>query len=324
MPDAERPAGSDKAGVGRRGARRRRSVLVPGLGDLARRLTALEREVEEALEGRAAPDTGDRSLRTRFEQAVAGYARVRRSMLAGDATREIGEAVLRGLYQYWWRVEAHGFDQVPSHGRVMVVTNRSGALLPYDALMVALGIERSTGRYPRPLVDEWLAALPVLGPALGALGALAATPANLRDLLDRDEAAILFPEGHAAAGKPFRQRYRLRPFGGSNLLGVAIETGTPIVPVAVIGAEEVQPVLFRVPLVGRPFGVPAVPVTPTLVPLPTRWTIYAGEPLDVSSCCAPGRTRDARAVRRLRDQVRERLQGLVTEGRRRRRSIFFA
>ena len=118
MRDGERPAGSDPSSVSRRGARRTRSALVPGLGDLARRLTALEREVEQALEGRVASQDAPASrLRATVEDTVAHYARARRWLLGGEAPRDLRDAALRALYQYWWRVDVHGLDHVPARGR---------------------------------------------------------------------------------------------------------------------------------------------------------------------------------------------------------------
>jgi len=130
--------------------------------------------------------------------------------------------------------------------------------------------------------------------------------------------------------KPFRDRYRLGRFGRGAFARVAIATGTPIVPVAVIGAEEVHPVLARLDLPGRLLGLPTLPVTPTfpwlglwgLVPLPTKWTLLFGEPLEVAARHGVSDASDPARVARLRDQVRERLQALVLEGRRRRRSLF--
>jgi 1-acyl-sn-glycerol-3-phosphate acyltransferase len=182
----------------------------------------------------------------------------------------------------------------------------------------------------RTLVDDWLLGLPLLGGVLAGRGAVRGTPANLRRLLGRDEAVIHFPEGAAAIAKSFGHRYRLARFERAAFARIAIETGTPILPVAVIGAEEVHPVLARLDLAGRLLGLPTLPITPTfpwlglggLVPLPTKWILHVGEPLDVALRHPPADAADPARVRRVRDQVRERLQGLVLEGLRQRRSIF--
>ena len=118
-----------------------------------------------------------------------------------------------------------------------------------------------------------------------------ATADSLRRVLAAGEVAIGFPEGPEAVAKPLARRYRLAPFGAAALLRVAAETGAPIVPVAVIGAEEAQPVLWRSERLGRLLGLPAVPVTPPLVPLPTKWTIHVGEPLDAARATPIGARR---------------------------------
>src|SRR5438552_3511796 len=163
-----------------------------------------------------------------------------------------------------------------------------------------------------------------------ALGALRATPGVMRRLLERDEAVIVQPEGREACAKSRRRWYRLAGFGRAAFARVALETGAAIIPVAVVGTEESQPVLWRLDTVGRWLGLPTLPITPTfpwlgpagLLPLPTKWTLHVGEPLDVAAQHPPEAARDPRTVLRVRDQVRERLQALVSEGVRRRRAIF--
>ncbi|MFN8544768.1 MAG: 1-acyl-sn-glycerol-3-phosphate acyltransferase [Candidatus Binatia bacterium] len=303
--------------------------------ELARRLATLEQQVESALEGRGAagvagvpPVVGEA-----IDEALAGYARLRRWLFGdvGEVDGGLPSIGLRALYRYWWRVDARGLERIPDHGRVLIVANRSAALLPYDALMlpVALALDHPTHRRVHPLVDERLIAMPLIGALFGRLDALTAAPGTLRRLLQDEEAVIVFPEGRVAATKPFGQRYRVGRFGRPSALRVAIETGTPIVPVGVIGAEETQPVLARVGGLER-LGIPPLPVTPTfpwlgpwgLLPLPTKWTIHAGDALDVAAEYPAGQANDPAAVRRLRDQVRERLQGVVSEGLRRRRGLF--
>ena len=132
----------------------------------------------------------------------------------------------------------------------------------------------------RPMLDDWLLGLPVVGAAAAALGAVPATADSLRRVLAAGEVAIGFPEGPEAVAKPLARRYRLAPFGRASLVRVAAEAGAPVVPVAVVGAEEAQPVLWRSEWLGRLLGLPAVPVPPPFVLLPTKWTIHVGEPLE--------------------------------------------
>src|SRR5262249_7657642 len=195
--------------------------------------------------------------------------------------------------------------------------------------MVAVAV--AMHRPVRPLVDDWLIQRPIVGAALGGLGAMQASSANLRRLLRQGHAVSLYPEGTGAVGKPFGERYRLARFGRGAFARVAIETGASIVPVAVIGAEEVHPVLARLDAAGRFLGLPPLPITPTfpwlglagLVPLPTKWTLHFGEPLEVAARHVPADGARPEHVAVVRDQVRERLQSLLVEGLHARRSVFF-
>jgi 1-acyl-sn-glycerol-3-phosphate acyltransferase len=209
---------------------------------------------------------------------------------------------------------------------VLVVANRGSALLPYDALMaaVALGGDAESPRAARPFVDEWLTALPLVGPALEALGAETASPAHVGRALEQGETAIVFPEGRDAVARPYSQAYRVGRFTRVGVLRVAIETGVPIVPIGLIGIDEVHPVLARIalPRLLSPLGIPALPLTPTVVPLPTKWRLFVGDPLDTAARHRPGDARDPSVVRALATQLRERLQGLVSDGLQRRRSLF--
>ena len=332
MSEADRPGGGEASRARLRvfhgGRARAGRAQLASPREVARRLSALERRVEQALGSGGEMAARDR-LRAAFDQALTAVAGLERSVprdlaaLADVLGTDAIEVLLEALYRYWWRVETVGLERVPASGRVMLVANRGGALVPYEALMIREAVRRA-----RPLLDDWMAELPLLGAALARVGAVRAAPATLRRLLVRGGAVIACPESNHP--KPFRARYRLGRFGRGAFARVAIATGTPIVPVAVIGAEEVHPVLARLDLPGRLLGLPTLPVTPTfpwlglwgLVPLPTKWTLLFGEPLDVAARHGASDASDATRVARLRDQVRERLQALVLEGLRRRRSLF--
>jgi len=351
MSEVDRPGGEgpERHGDGEsprlhvyRGGRTRATRARPATPrDVARRLSALERRVERALGGAGGGrDVGSDRLRQTTDQALAALANVRRltlhdlrSLAEGCAAllegleHDLIPVVLDVLYRYWWRVDAFGLERVPGRGPVLLVVNRGGALVPYETLMMRIALAREH-RQARPLLDDWLVRLPLVGPALLRAGAERGGTATMRRLLAHGDALIVCPE----SGQPkiFRQRYRLASFGRGVFARLAIETGTPIVPVAVIGAEEIHPVLARLDLAGRLLGLPTLPITPTfpwlglggLLPLPTKWLVMVGEPLDVAQRHPPAAAADPAVVARLRDQVRERLQALVLEGLRRRRSVF--
>ena len=167
--------------------------------------------------------------------------------------------------------------------------------------------------------------LPLLGTALDALGAACVSPARVRRALEAGETAVVFPEGRDAVARPYTEAYRVGRFTRAGVIRAALETCVPIVPIAIIGVDEVHPVMARVglPRLLSVLGVPALPITPTLVPLPTKWTLFVGDPLDLAARHRPADARNPAVVRSLTMQVRERLQGLVSDGLRRRRSIFF-
>lgn len=327
MPDAERPPGEAPSRViplrsGRRGGR---FAPLPSAADVGRRLAALEKQVEEALADAGRASGAADALQTALDEALAAYSQLRRWLMGESTENPIGELSRQLFYHWWWRVDVVGLERLPRRGRLLVVANRSGAMLPYEAFMVAEAVAHSgaaVGRTVHPLVDESLLALPVFGGLLEGLGAEPNDPETLRRHLEADRAVVAFPEGPDAVAKPWGRRYRLASLARGPLFRLAIETGTPIVPVAVIGAEEVHPVLARVEALGRAVGLPALPITPTLVPLPTKWTLLVGEPLDPTERHSAADARNAKVVRAVRDRVRERLQGLVSDGVRRRRGLF--
>jgi len=233
--------------------------------------------------------------------------------------------LLDWFYDRWFRVELHGGDRLPQSGPVILVANRAGAI-PWDSLMLSLGCRR-LGREVRPLVEDDVFHFPSLGVLINRLGAVRACPENAELLLSRGEAVAVFPEGASGFGKPFRERYRLQRFGRGGFTKLALRTGARIVPVAIVGSEEIHPLLARLP--GGPLGVPFVPVTPTfpllgpagLLPLPAKWHIEIGEPVDLGGH-GPEAAKDDPLVLRLTEHVRSTIQAMLDERLAQRRSIF--
>jgi 1-acyl-sn-glycerol-3-phosphate acyltransferase len=185
------------------------------------------------------------------------------------------------LYRKWFRVQLHGVDRVPSEGRCLIVSNHSGQL-PFDAAMigVSLLIDRDPPRVARALVDKWVPTLPFVSTFFARVGQIVGTPENCRRLLAADEAILVFPEGVRGLNKPFSQRYQLQKFG-LGFMRLALESSAPVVPCAVVGAEEQAPALLDLKPLAKLLGFPAFPITPTLLPfpLPARYQIRFGEPL---------------------------------------------
>jgi 1-acyl-sn-glycerol-3-phosphate acyltransferase len=224
------------------------------------------------------------------------------------------------LYKKYFRVQLHGLEQVPSDGKVLLVSNHSGQL-PLDAAMlaVALLVEKDPPRVARALTEKWVATLPFVSSFYARLGQVVGTPENCRRLLAAGEALMVFPEGVRGLNKPFRDRYRLRPFG-HGFMRLALEAGAPIVPVGVVGAEEQAPALFDLKPLARLLSMPAFPVTPTLFPfpLPTRYHIHFGAPLRFTG--SPDDD-DAELERKV-GEVQAAVQGLLDRGLAERTGIF--
>ncbi|HET7291456.1 MAG TPA: lysophospholipid acyltransferase family protein [Vicinamibacteria bacterium] len=235
------------------------------------------------------------------------------------------------LYTVWWRVETTGLEHVPSEGAGLVVANHSG-VLPYDGLMINVAVrhEHPARRDCRMLALDMFALLPFLAPLLAKSGAVRASQENGERLLRRGELVGVFPEGVKGVGKRFKDRYRLARFGRGGFVRLALKTGAPIVPCAVVGAEEIHPVIGKADWIGRPLGLPYVPITPTfpllgplgLVPLPTKWSLDFADPVAMSEY-GPEAAEDPILVNRLAEQVRAAVQRMIDGRLARRRSIWF-
>lgn len=225
------------------------------------------------------------------------------------------------MYERYWRVNAKGIDNIPAHGRAMLVANHAG-ILPWDATMIAMAIMKHhpLPRTPRFMVLNWAFQLPFINIAMRKFGGVVASPYNALSLLERDHLVAVFPEGAKGAGKMFRDRYRLRRFGRGGFVEVALRTGSPIVPVAVVGSEEIHPMIGNLPAVGRMIGSPYFPITPTfpllgalgIVPLPSRWRIEFCEPVDLSDY-EPKAAEDRNLVFEISQAVRDTIQDKLYE-----------
>jgi 1-acyl-sn-glycerol-3-phosphate acyltransferase len=225
------------------------------------------------------------------------------------------------LYRKYFRVQVHGLENVPSEGRVLLVGNHSGQL-PFDAAMVGVSllIELDPPRAARALVEKWVPTLPFVSSFYARLGQVVGTPENCRRLLAAEEAILVFPEGVRGLNKPWRDRYVLQDFG-LGFMRLALETNTPIVPVAVVGAEEQAPAIMAPKRLASLLALPALPITATVLPLPlpTRYHIHFGEMIRFD-----GSADDDDAVLEAKvGQVKSAIQRLLDDGRRARKHVFW-
>jgi 1-acyl-sn-glycerol-3-phosphate acyltransferase len=284
-------------------------------GALADAALALPREARESL------DAAARRLGGRYEEDAWGF---------DEQFTEAAFPFLEFMYDRWWRVHAEGVQRIPSHGRVLLVANHAG-IMPWDATMMGVAImrEHPLPRPPRFLVLDWAFDLPYVSVAMRKVGGVPASPFNAIRLLEEEQLVAVFPEGVKGAGKSYRDRYRVQRFGRGGFIEIALRTGAPIVPVAVVGSEEIHPKLGESNLLARLTGAPYFPITPTfpllgplgVVPLPSRWRIEFGEPVDLSELGAEAAS-DRALVLELSEHVRDLIQRMVYDNLVKRRHAF--
>lgn len=277
-------------------------------------------------------------LRYQIDEQVAFVQRRLRGEYTTDPygmDRELIEVIrpfLTFMYRTWWRISADGLEHVPADGRALLVANHSG-VLPWDGAMIATAIaeEHPTNRdrITRSLHLHWFSGLPLVAPALAALGQVPGIPENAVRLLEDDELVCVFPEGLKGVGKLYKDRYKLARFGRGGFVQAALRARAPIVPVAVVGAEEIYPMLANAEPVARMLGMPYFPLTPFfpwfgllgVVPLPTRWSLTFCPPVPTNEY-DPEAANDPLIVLALTEQVRATIQDAIDRKLADRTSIF--
>jgi 1-acyl-sn-glycerol-3-phosphate acyltransferase len=236
------------------------------------------------------------------------------------------------MYRTWWRVTATGLENVPAEGRGLLVSNHSG-VLPWDGAMIATAVACEhpvqNERIVRSLHLHWFSTLPFVAPALAAVGQVPGVPENAVRLLEEDELVCVFPEGLKGVGKLYKDRYRLARFGRGGFVQAALRAQAPIVPVAVIGAEEIYPMLGNAESIAKALGMPYFPLTPFFpwlgllgtIPLPTRWNITFCDPLPTDEY-GPEAADDPLTVLMFTEQVRSTIQSTIDTGLADRTSVF--
>jgi 1-acyl-sn-glycerol-3-phosphate acyltransferase len=225
------------------------------------------------------------------------------------------------LYQRYFRVEVEGVDRIPEEGRCLIVANHSGTI-PLDGIMLRMALrqEHPAHRPLRWLAEDYLYYLPFAGSFITRIGAVRACQENAERLLTQENVVAAFPEGVKGIGKLFKERYRLQRFGRGGFIRLCLRTSTPIVPCAIVGAEETGPMLARAEYVARVLGLPYIPITPTfplfgplgLVPAPTKWRITFGEPVSLAEYGRKAAD-DHVLVGRLTERVRANIQRMLDE-----------
>ncbi len=245
-----------------------------------------------------------------------------------ELTERFFMAALRPVAEKWFRLEVRGLENIPAEGGALVVSNHSGTV-PLDGLMTMLTVHDHTGRFLRPLGADLVFKMPLISSLARKGGATLACIEDAERMLSGGDLVGVWPEGFKGIGKPFSERYKLQRFGRGGFVSAALRTGVPIVPLSVVGAEEIYPLVGNVPSLARLLGVPYIPITPFfpwlgplgMVPLPSKWILEFGEPIRTDSYDA-GEAEDPMLVFNVTDQVRETIQHTLFDLLRERDGVF--
>lgn len=234
--------------------------------------------------------------------------------------------LFRRLYRDYFRVETLGIEKIPE-GRVLLIANHGGQL-PIDGLLVnmAVMLEGKPPRMCRAMVERWAPSVPFLGTFMNRCGQVVGNYRNCRELLEKDECVLVFPEGVRGSGKSIFERYQLQQFG-TGFIRLALETNTPIVPVAVVGSEEIYPSFGNAKPLAKLFKAPYVPMTPLfpwlgflgLFPMPCKVTLRFGDPMRFTG----DPDRPEAEVQEMADQVKAAIGDELREGLRKRGGKIF-
>ncbi|MBI5116148.1 1-acyl-sn-glycerol-3-phosphate acyltransferase [Candidatus Poribacteria bacterium] len=240
------------------------------------------------------------------------------------------EKLVMFLYKTYWRVETTGLQNIPGKGRTLIVANHSG-VIPFDGAMIATAVFKihPAHRVARFMIEDWFGQLPFATAFMNAFGQVRACQENAERLLRQDQLVGVFPEGIKGMAKGFGNRYNLARFGRGGVIRLAIRTHSPVVPTAVVGAEEIYVVLGYANWLGKFFGMPLFPISLTfpwlgplgLVPLPTKWYINVGEVIRYDEYDESA-LKDNVIINRLNRQLRSTIQDMVDSLLKKRRSLF--
>lgn len=260
---------------------------------------------------------------------------IRRSDVDGwgrsEQMRKLVRAVYEPIYRHWFRVEWEGLEHIPADGGALLVANHAGAI-PSDAPVIMHGIERELGRPVYGLAEYLFRALPVVGTLWSRAGGVPAHPDNAYRLLhDEQKLVLVFPEGTKGTGKLARDRYRLHRFGRGGFVEIALRAGVPVVPIAVVGAEESMPIVWKSPRLAKLLNIPYFPVTANVLafgPLgfmlyfPAKFRLRVLPPVHFDA--DPDQERYSRShVMEEAEHIRERIQDALYDMLRARRSVWF-
>jgi 1-acyl-sn-glycerol-3-phosphate acyltransferase len=247
-----------------------------------------------------------------------------------ERLREIARAIYDPLYRHWFRVEWEGLEHIPRQGGALLVANHAAAI-PSDAPVIMHGVETELQRPVYGLAENLLRALPMIGTLWSRFGGVPAHPENAYRLLHDDQQLVLvFPEGTKGTGKLYRDRYKLHRFGRGGFVEIAMRSGVPVVPIAVVGAEESMPIMWKSSRLAKLLNIPYFPVTANmllfgpaglLVYFPAKFKLRVLPPVHFDVPPDQERYSRGRVVEEA-DKIRERIQHALYDMLRARRSVW--
>jgi 1-acyl-sn-glycerol-3-phosphate acyltransferase len=248
-----------------------------------------------------------------------------------ELTERVLAPVARVLHRRWWRVDWIGIENIPSEGAALLVSNHAGTL-PWDAIVMKFGVldHHPAHRHVRLLAADLAFSMPFVGALARKSGNTLASAEDAYRLLASDQLLGVFPEGFKGVGKPFSHRYKLQRFGRGGFIEIALRARCPIVPVSIVGSEEIYPMIYNAKTLARLFGFPYFPITPTfpwlgplgVIPIPSKWIVEFGAPIRTEDLPEDA-WQDPLSVFDLTDRVREEIQQALYRNLLHRRSVFY-
>jgi 1-acyl-sn-glycerol-3-phosphate acyltransferase len=281
--------------------------------------------------GRAAPTDGLGRALEFVRRRLTGDYEIDEFGFDRQLTEEVFNTLARFLHETWWRVDWIGMENVPAEGPGLLVSNHAGTL-PWDSVVMKFGVldKHPAHRHVRLLAADLAFRTPFIGPLARKSGNTLASSEDAFRLLERGDLLGVFPEGFKGVGKAFKDRYKLQRFGRGGFIEIALRSRAPIIPVSIVGSEEIYPMLYNAKTLARLFGFPYFPITATfpwlgplgVIPLPSKWIIEFGEPITTDDQPEDA-WQDPLTVFDMNDRVREVIQQTLYRNLMTRRSVWY-